>query len=224
LRHTTHRTQVLVGYTWSKSIDNGSGYGEQIDPVNQRRSRGLSAFDVTHNFVVSYNYLLPIDKLPGPKQLTNGWALSGITTFATGLPVTLIELDDNSLLGTNPTGPIPVPVDTPKFAGGSLHFTDPRSGQPYFDVSLFSPSARGQQGTSPRRFFHGPGINNWNMALLKDTYFGERLNLQFRAEFFNIFNHAQFFLPEGRLPNTNFGRITAAREPRIGQLSLKLNF
>jgi hypothetical protein len=235
LRHTSDRAQVLLGYTFSKAIDDASAYGEQINPVNARLSRGLSAFDTTHNFVISYNYNLPLDKLGGPKRLTNGWALSGITRFSTGLPVTLIETDDHSLLGTSGTGPIPLPVDTPNFAGGSLGITDPRKSpnHTYFNTVLFSASAIGQEGTANRRFFHGPGINNWDVALLKDTHLTERLDLQFRAEFFNVFNHAQFGSPDGRLsqsgPNLNninssFGTVTTAADPRIGQLSLKLNF
>ncbi|MGH9829362.1 MAG: hypothetical protein ACREDR_39600, partial [Blastocatellia bacterium] len=86
-RHTSGRFQTLIGYTFSKSFDNSSGYGEQINPYNHRLTRGLSAFDSTNNFVASYSYTLPIDKLGGPKMLTNGWIISGITKFATGLPV-----------------------------------------------------------------------------------------------------------------------------------------
>jgi hypothetical protein len=225
LRHTSSRAQLLLGYTFSKSLDDSSGYGEQINPVNARLSRGLSAFDETHNFVASYNWNLPFDKLGGPRRLTNGWALSGITRFSTGIPVTLIETDDHSLLGTSFTGPQPLPVDTPNFAGGSLGITDPRTspGHTYFNTSLFSPSAIGQEGTANRRFFHGPGINNWDMALVKDTSLTERTKLEFRAEFFNLFNHAQFVTPSGIL-SSNFGAVLSARDPRIGQLSLKLLF
>jgi hypothetical protein len=225
LRHTSSRAQFLVGYTFSKSLDDSSGYGEQINPVNARLSRGLSAFDETHNFVASYNVNLPFDKLGGPKRLTNGWALSGITRFSTGIPVTLIETDDHSLLGTSFTGPQPLPVDTPNFAGGSLGIMNPRTspGHAYFNTSLFSPSAIGQEGTANRRFFHGPGINNWDMALVKDTSLTESKKLEFRAEFFNIFNHAQFQTPSGIL-SSNFGEALSASAPRIGQLSLKLLF
>lgn len=87
-RHTSGRLQTLIGYTFSKSLDNSSGYGEQYNPINPRISRGLSAFDSTNNFVASYAYTLPFDKLDGPMKLTNGWQVSGITRFATGLPVT----------------------------------------------------------------------------------------------------------------------------------------
>jgi hypothetical protein len=236
-RHTSTRLQLLLGYTYSKSMDNASGYGEQFNPVNPSLSRGLSAFDATHNFVVSYNYLIPVDKLSGPKRLTNGWSISGVTSFSTGLPITLVETDDHSLLGTSFGGPIVLPVDTPDQVA-PVQIMNPRnSGNLYFSPASFSTSAIGSEGDSARRFFHGPGINNWNMALHKGTPITERVNLEFRAEFFNLFNHTQFIAPSGiglcGGPSTSvvscstvgsFGQITEAQAPRLGQLSLKLNF
>jgi hypothetical protein len=230
-RHTSGRLQTLIGYTFSKAIDDSSGYGEQINPYNSRLSRGLSAFDSTHQFVASYSYRLPVDKLGGPQRLTNGWSVSGITRFSTGLPVTMVETDDQSLQGTGFGGPITLPADTPNWVG-PLNITDPRkTGGQYFSPAAFGPSALGTEGDSGRRFFHGPGINNWDFALLKDTSINERFNLQFRAEFFNIFNHTQFLSPLGitgfsaGLPtSSSFGQVTGAAAPRIGQLSLKLNF
>jgi hypothetical protein len=238
-RHTSGRLQLLLGYTYGKSLDNASGYGEQINPINSRITRGLSAFDSTHNFVVSYNYVLPFDKWGGPKRLTDGWAFSGITRFATGLPVTLVESDDWSLLGTSFGGPIILSVDTPNLVA-PFHKLDPRkSGGFYFDPSSFQGSALGQEGNARRRFFHGPGTNNWDMALVKNTTISERVTLQFRAELFNIFNHTQFIGPSGissyldnrsdttvaRTSTTaSFGQVPGAAPPRLGQLSLKLNF
>lgn len=223
LRHSTGRLQFLAGYTYSKSLDNASGYGEQVDFVAPKKSIALSAFDATHNFVLSYNYELPFDKLVS-NRITKGWALSGITRFSTGLPVTLIETDDNSLTGTQFTGPIPLGIDVPNFAGGSVQINDPRSGAPYFNISKFSPETLGQLGNARRRFFHGPGTNNFDMALLKDTKLTERLDLQFRAEFFNVFNHTQFGIVNGNVNSPTFGQVQSAQQPRIGQLSLKLNF
>ena len=231
-RHTSGRLQTLVGYTFSRSFDDSSGYGEQINPINPRLSRGLSAFDSTNNFVASYSYLLPFDKMGGPRRLTHGWSISGITRFSTGLPVTIVESDDQSLLGTAFGGPITLPVDTPNFVG-PLVISDPRKttqGQ-YFNPSAFAQSALGQEGNSRRRFFHGPGVNNWDLALLKTTDITERVNLQFRAEFFNLFNHTQFLAPSGitgfsgGAPTSgSFGDVTSAASPRIGQLSLKVYF
>jgi hypothetical protein len=238
-RHTSGRLQTLLGYTFSKALDFASGYGEQVNPVNPKLSRGLSAFDSTHNFVFSYNYLLPFDKLGGPKMLTNGWEISGITRFATGLPITLVETDDQSLLGTNFGGPIPLSVDTPNLVA-PVHTLNPRKSTCpgpclFFAPSSFQGSALGQEGNANRRFFHGPGVNNWDFAVLKNTQLSDRFVLQFRAELFNIWNHTQFiapgaiglsnFNPVSHLSNTgSFGSITTAALPRIGQLSLKLNF
>jgi hypothetical protein len=235
-RHTSGRLQTLLGYTFSKAIDLASGFGEQVNPVNPKLSRGLSGFDSSHNFVFSYNYSLPFDMLGGPKRLTNGWAISGITRFATGLPITLVETDDQSLLGTNFGGPIPLNVDTPNLVA-PVHTLDPRkSACPgpclFFDPSSFRGSALGQEGNANRRFFHGPGVNNWDFAVLKNTQLTERFVLQFRGELFNIFNHAQFIAPSAiGLSNFNpqsststFGSVTTAAPARIAQLSLKLNF
>jgi hypothetical protein len=103
----------------------------------------------------------------------------------------------------------------------------------FFNPSSFQGSALGQEGNANRRFFHGPGVNNWDFAVLKNTQFHERFVLQFRAEMFNIWNHAQFIAPSG-LSNFNptthvsttgsFGTVSFAAPPRIAQLSLKLNF
>lgn len=234
-RHTAKDLQVLLGYTFSKSLDDSSGYGEQINPYNPRLSRGLSAFDSTNNFVASYNYRLPLDKLESMKLLTHGWEISGITTFSTGLPITVVETDDHALTGTGFGGPIVLPVDTPNYNGQSLGITNPRNNPNhyFFNIADFSQSAIGLQGTANRRFFHGPGINNWNMAIKKITPIHEGMSLEFRAELFNVWNHAQFINPSGLVPGplgtptaplTNFGEITAARDPRLAQLGLKLNF
>ena len=223
VRQRISRLEFLAGYTYTKSLDNGSGYGEQINPLDQGQ-RSLSAFDTRHNFVVSYDYQLPFDRLGGPSRLVKGWRLSGITRFSAGLPVTLTETDDNSLLGTSSAGAISLPVDTPNFTPGSLSIRDPRSRQPYFNTSLFSVETLGTLGTARRRFFSGPGLNNWDIALLKDTLIKEGVNLEFRTELFNAFNHAQFLLPDGNVNSATFGRVQTANPPRIMQLSLKLLF
>jgi hypothetical protein len=232
LRRTAKSFSFLAGYTFSKSLDDSSAYGEQVNPFNHKLSRALSAFDQTHNFVFSYSYNLPFDKLGGANRLTTGWQLSGITRFATGLPVTLYETDDNSLLGTANSGPLPIGMDTPLFTGTSIHHLDPRSGgiiAPFFDSSQFVPEPIGTLG-SRRRFFHGPGLNNWDMALLKDTRLTETTRLQFRAEFFNLFNHTQFNAVNGNISGAGstspfgFGNALSTQQARIGQLSLKLLF
>jgi hypothetical protein len=235
VRQHVSRVEFLAGYTYSKSLDNGSGYGEQINYQNPGL-RSLSSFDTRHNFVVSYDYQLPFDRLHGPSRLVKGWRLSGITRFASGQPVTLIETDDRSLTGTSNSGPISLPIDTPNFTPGPIHTGDPRVGtKPYFNTSLFTPEPLGQLGNARRRFFAGPGLNNWDMALLKDTAIREGMNLEFRWELFNAFNHTQFQQPDGNLNDTQivepttgrllgFGTIQTSNPPRIMQLSLKLLF
>jgi len=228
--HNTGSLNFLVGYTFSKSMDNASGLQDSTNPYNPHLSEALSGFDVMHNFVFSYNWLMPFDKLVTAgwsKKVIGGWSLSGITTFATGLPITLTENDDNSLIGANA-----VPLDVPNFSGGGpvLADTNPRHGKPYFNTSLFSTEQLGQLGNSRKRFFHGPGLNNWNMALLKTIKITESKELELRFEGFNVFNHAQFVNPNGLInagspsQGGTFGLVTSARDPRIMQLGAKFLF
>jgi len=223
MRHRSGPLELLAGYTWSKSIDDSSGWGDQINVINQRLGRAISSFDVPQNFVMSYHYDLPFDKF-GKNRLTSGWVITGITRFSKGLPVTMRENDDSSLLGTFCTGPNCNEIDTPNYLGGSLKFSNPRSGLPYFDPTAFGFEALGQLGTADKRIFHGPGFNNWDMALLKDTHITESILLQLRFEFFNVFNHAQFQNPSGEILNSTFGFVTNANDPRIGQVAAKLIF
>jgi hypothetical protein len=224
-KHRSGPLQVLLGYTYSKSLDDSSAFGEQVNPFNPNLTRALSSFDIPHNFVASYNYDLPTAKLGGPKMLVAGWALSGIINYSRGLPVYIYENDDRSLLGTDNSGPLPLGIDTPNFSGGKVEIKNPRnSTNNYFGTSGFSAETIGQLGTSRRRFFSGPGIDNYNMSLLKDTKFFDRYTLQFRAEFFNVFNHAQFSAVNGNFNSSTFGQATGAADPRIGQLALKLQF
>jgi hypothetical protein len=241
LRHTSGRLQLLIGYTYAKAMDNASSWGpgsgsggvELINPINPKLGKSLSAFDVTHNFVASYVYELPIDKLLHARnRLTSGWKITGITRFTTGLPVFITEQDDRSLLGTGSTGPTGSGIDEPNFTPGPLKISNPRNENlsatplqnPYFATSLFTQEPLGHLGTANRRFFHGPGINNWDMGLLKDVKLTESKSLEFRAEFFSVFNHAQFSNPDGNFIDSTFGFVTGASGERIGQLALKFLF
>jgi hypothetical protein len=222
LSHTSGSLSFLAGYTFSKCMDNASGLQDSTNPFNPALSISLCNFDVMHNFVFSYNWLMPFDKYVTAgwaKKVVGGWSLSGVTNFATGLPITMMENDDNSLIGANA-----IPVDVPNFAGGHvLATTNPRKGGTYFNTSLFSNEQLGQFGNSSRRFFHGPGLNNWNIALLKTTKITESKELQLRFEGFNVFNHAQFQNPTGEI-NSTFGVVTSARDPRIMQVAAKFLF
>ncbi|HZS98969.1 MAG TPA: carboxypeptidase regulatory-like domain-containing protein [Terriglobales bacterium] len=211
--------RVLGAYTWSKSIDNSSGFFDAINPFNPELSRALSTFDVTNNFVVSYSYDLPFGKsghgVAG--KLLGGWTISGITRFTTGFPVTLTESDDASLCGCSG-------ADLPKYDGTPIHFMNPRNSEHlFFDPTPFSANDPGTIGNVKRRFFHGPGLNNWDLAFHKATHITERVALEFRGELFNAFNHAQFKNPDGDV-NGNIGLVTDVQDPRIGQLALKLSF
>ncbi|HTT21653.1 MAG TPA: hypothetical protein VMG82_22180, partial [Candidatus Sulfotelmatobacter sp.] len=237
VRHTGNYSTFLFGYTFSKCMDDASELIEGINPFDPKASTSLCAFDVKHNFVASYQTKLPFDRLfhtsSGWKNmLASGWSISGITTFASGLPVSLSFPNDNSLTGTAGTS---APIDLPNFTPGKIHFnTNPRKLDamgnpiPYFNVDLFSDEPLGQIGNAKRRFFYGPGLNNWDMALLKDTKITESKVIQFRFEAFNIWNHAQFsgqLSPGfGSFGSGGFGIISAAYDPRVLQAGLKFLF
>ncbi len=229
LRHTSKRLNVLAGYTFSKSLDQSSNIGEAVNPFDPSLSRALSAFDVKHNFVVSYSYQIPIEKFFRiSNRLTQGWEISGITRFSSGLPVTLVNYGDNSLLGSEPNGINNYGVDEPDATGVPLDInTNPRNGQTYFNPAAFTENALGTPGTASRRFFYGPGMNNFDMALLKTVPLTESKSLQFRLEAFNTFNHAQFFGPQavdGNIDSSTFGQVINAAPPRLVQLGAKFFF
>jgi Carboxypeptidase regulatory-like domain len=229
VRHTGRALQLLAGYTFSKSEDQSSNLGEEINPINPGLSKALSAFDVKHNFVVSYSYTLPFERIfHAENRLTQGWELSGITHFSSGLPVTMTNLGDNSLLGAEPNGINNFGVDEPAYTPGPLDLNgNPRNGKPYFNTELFSQNALGTPGNSPRRFFYGPGLDNYDMALLKNIRITEAKSAQLRLEAFNIFNHAQFFGPlavDGNISSSTFGDVVSAAPPRLLQVGFKFIF
>jgi hypothetical protein len=229
LRHTSKHLTVLAGYTYSKSLDQSSNLGEAVNPIDPTLSKALSSFDVRHNFVVSYSYQIPFEKLfRATNRWTQGWEISGITRFSSGLPVTLVNFGDNSLLGSEPNGINNFGIDEPDYNGGSLVINgNPRNGRPYFEASQFSENALGTPGNAARRFFHGPGMDNHDMALLKNLRLSESKSLQFRIEAFNAFNHAQFFGPkavDGNIDSSTFGQVISAAPPRLVQLGAKFFF
>jgi Carboxypeptidase regulatory-like domain/TonB dependent receptor len=229
LRHTSGPLQLLAAYTYSKSLDQSSNLGEEVNPLNPSLSRALSAFDITQNFVISYSYQLPFTQLfHANNRWTQGWELSGITRFSSGLPVTLINDGDNSLLGAEPNGINNYGVDEPDVAPGSLNLNhNPRNGQSYFNSALFSDNALGTPGSASRRYFHGPGMENFDMALVKNLRLTESKSLQFRLEAFNVFNHAQFFGPQsvdGNISSSTFGQVVSAAAPRLVQVGAKFIF
>jgi hypothetical protein len=217
----------LAAYTFGKALDDSSAFGDNVNFVNPKISRGLSSTDLTHNFVVSYIWAIPFDRAfsKAPKRLTQGWQLQGITRFATGFPVQMQQSKgDASLAGSKAT-------DMPDRVGNVVT-VNPRDANPNCPTSdhtgcYFLPGAfalnttLGTFGTANRRFFHGPGFNNTDFGFGKRTIIKESLAFEIRAEAFNIFNHAQFYTPSGNIISKTFGQVTQARDPRIGQVSAK---
>ena len=231
LKQTAGRFTFLASYTYGKSMDWASSIQEQVNPFDFRKEYAISAFDLKHNFVFSYSYDLPIDKLfRASNRLTQGWAISGITRYATGLPVTFQSFGDNSLVQVQNNGVNSVSIDLPDYnpSLGPLDVNrNPRNNSQAFNTKLFSPNALGTFGTSSRRFFYGPGIDNYDMALRKVTRVTEAASLEFRFETFNTFNHAQFDganAVDGNINDSTSGQILKSQPGRVSQLALKLNF
>jgi hypothetical protein len=229
VRHSGKKLDLMIAYTFSKSIDQASSLGDPINPFNFRATRALSAWDLTHNLVATYDYPVPLDRLvPRARFLTKGWSLSGITRLSSGFPVTISSDGDRSLMGSLPNGVNNKSLDLPDVTPGSLDLNhDPRNGQPYFNDALFAPNALGTPGTASRRSFHGPGTVNFDIALRRSFRLGESKALELRLETFNTFNHAQFFGPaavNGDISSNSFGQVVRASPPRLTQVALKFTF
>jgi hypothetical protein len=225
------RSTALLSYTYSKSIDQASNLGEQINPLNERATRVISSWNLPQNFVASYNYALPVDQwLHRRNRLTEGWSIGGTARFSSGFPVTLSDVSDSSLLGTLGNGVNNQLLDTPQVVSGQpLQLnTNPRSNPYAFNTNAFAPEALGQLGDAARRIFQGPGIENFDMQLSKSVrLLRESQSLDIRVEAFNVFNHAQFYGPsavDGVVNDPNFGRIVSAASPRLVQVAMKINF
>jgi hypothetical protein len=228
LKRTTGPLSFLASYTYSKSYDQTSNIQEQVDPYDYHRLDGISAFDLKHDFVVSYNYDLPIARLLHQNRLTRGWALSGITRFASGLPVTFASSGDNYLVQVQNNGVNATSIDMPNYDGTGYKLNrNPRNGKAYFNTAGFTPNTLGTQGNSKRRMFYGPGIDNYDMAMHKVTALTEGRSVELRLEMFNVFNHAQFYpngSVDGNVGDASFGRVLRAADPRIGQIAAKFIF
>jgi hypothetical protein len=222
----SHGFQFLGAYTWSKSIDNASSFENLLHPTDDRRTRSLSLFDARHRFVFSYVWELPLKSVAGfeklPDRLRDGWTVTGILTFQTGFPIRITDTQsDNSLLQSFDFESSDQPDQL-----APLRLLDPRENDRlFFDPSSFGPEPLGQVGSAPRTVCCGPGIENVDFSVQKHTPITERVNLEFRAEFFNIANHAQFLNPDGNFEDGDeFGRIFRVRDPRLIQFALKLSF
>lgn len=207
-----------------------SSIQEEFDPSNFALRRGISSFDLRHNFVTGCRYELPFNRLlNNSNRLTEGWALSGITRVSTGLPVSFLSFADNGLVGSQQQGVNAIGDDTPDATGQPLDINhNPRNGLPYFNPAAFEPNPLGTPGDTKGGFFYGPGQQNWDIALLKNTKLTESKALEIRFEAFNVFNHAQFFgtntIGSNIANPASFGRVLSADPGRICQVAARFSF
>jgi hypothetical protein len=228
-----HGLQFTAAYTFSKSFDEASSFEGILNPIDPSRSRSLSTFDARHRIVVSYYWELPKTRFSGVGgQILNGWAISGITTFQTGFPIRIISSADNELMYSfdfelpgEPDQLKPFKTLKPQstcFSGVCNYFFDPST---FTEDTSIDPSLFGRIGNARRTICCGPHISNTDFALLKTFKISETKRVDFRAELFNIFNHTQFFNPDGNSSDgTQFGQVIQARDPRLVQFALKLFF
>ncbi len=227
---------VLGSYTWGHSIDIASGiFASAGDPnfpqdsFNLAAERGRSNFDIRHRFSMSYSLDLPFGK--GKRwlgdaglatALLSGWQTYGVITLQTGRPFTVALLPefDNSNTGRSNLGF--GANDRPNLTGNA-EISNPTP-ERWFNTAAFSIPNYGSFGNSGRNILNGPAFNNVNFSVVKNTSLRESLNLQLRAEFFNLFNRPNFGLPDNFVGSPSFGRVFSADSPRRIQFGVKLLF
>jgi hypothetical protein len=228
-RRLSHGLQFEVAYTFSKSIDNASSFENILKPICDRCNRALSLFDARHRVVISYLWQLPVPQYQGLKgKALDGWAVSGITSFQSGFPVRIESSNDSELMNSfdfelpgKPDLIAPFHTQDPRTHGG--YAFDPNS----FALPVQSASSTPLQllGNSPRTLCCGAGIDNFDFSVQKQLPIGETKHFEFRAEFFNIFNHTQFLNGDGNISDgADFGRVKHTRDPRQIQFALKFAF
>lgn len=233
-----------LAYTLGHSIDDASGYRQrnsQVPYYNHKLFRASSDQDIRHRIVFSGGWDLPFDRAwsSGPKFLVSGWSLYPIITYQTGFPLDVLPyFSIGSTAGDpGPSGAGDRNLVHANLVGSSVTLLDPHTprtlkgtpGNYYFDPNNFSIPVTDPShltyGTLPRNAFRGPGRGNVDIALAKtNNIFGERVKSEFRAEFFNIFNHTQFDHVDTTIQGSTFGQVTTTHDPRIIQLALRLTF
>jgi hypothetical protein len=243
---------LQASYTYSKSIDDTSavlgglfGTAGTIlqtlpqDPWNPSAEKGPSTFDVTHAFNVSVIQLLFLDRVgflkPLGKTLTKGWQVLNITTMTTGSPFSVysgIQQTGAGAGGTDRPDLVSMPHFSTSRAVREDYFGQGTNNASFFNIPINVPGGtgpnQGRFGTLGRNTFRGPGYHDFDFALIKDTPFGHRGNgelgtVEFRAEFFNIFNIVNFSLPSNIVRGSGFGIISkTAGSSRQIQFSLKV--
>jgi hypothetical protein len=222
------------GYTFSHGNDSFNSGGSAGDLYNisdpylgWRYDYGPSAFDHVHTFFANFVYEIPFLNHAQNhflKTTLGGWEVAGIITAESGAPLNI------GLNGQSSSSIVPQTANRPDQTGSGGH--DPHTVAEWFDTSIYSNPAPGTWGNTPRNSVWGPGRDNWNISLYKNFVLSEQRgsNVQFRAEFFNVWNHTQFqgdTLNGGISTNFNasdFGQIKNANDPRIIQLALKVYF
>jgi len=214
----THGLQVQAFYTFSKCIDDSSASyplegdaGGPENPYSLATDRGLCSFDARHNFTSNLLYTLPFHG----NRFVEGWEISNIVTAQSGHPFNAIIGFDQSAVGESLT------VDRPSLAPGrSLGSIVTGNPSRWFDPTAFVLPSPGHLGNLPRNAIAGPNLVTTDLAIIKNTRISERLNVQLRAEAFNLFNHPNFS-PPGVFSagHSVFADSTGAINPVAGQLT-----
>jgi hypothetical protein len=225
-----------VAYTWSRTLTDSptDRSTAPYDNYNHHLDYGPASFSRNQIFVANYVYDLPFYQ--GQQgfvgKTLGGWELSGITVFESGVPLTITQFNDpfsSSDFGAGPgLFPDGIGIDPsvvsprPDLVSGQS-VTGPKTAQQWFNKAAWT-DAIGHFGTSGRGVVYGPGFNNWDLSAIKNTRISERISTQFRAEFFNAFNHTSLLGVSTNVDSTLFGRVTSTHDPRIIQLGMKLYF
>jgi hypothetical protein len=222
-KRLTSNFTLLASHTWSKLIDDASSDGSQpANPYNLRAERGLSDLDVAHRFVASFVYDLPrfAGAHPLLRYVIGGWQSNGIISLQSGRVFSAVSGRDNSQSGVN--------LDRANLIGDPKLDTN-RTRQElidrYFNTAAFAQNPTGTFGTAGRNILRGPGFASVDFGLGKEIpLWREGHKLQFRAEFFNLFNRVNLSNPNNNLSSAQFGRITTSGDPRVIQFALKYVF
>ncbi len=225
-RRFSHGFTLMANFTLSKSIDIASD--DQLNPTvvsfvdsnNLGLDRAPSDFDTPRRLVISYLWEVPAVRRWGliGKEALSGWQINGITDFRSGSPFNVTSNVDSNFDGN--TTDRPDLVGNPKLDTGRKR---PDLINQYFNTSAFK-AALNPTGTAGRNLVYGPGFVNWDFSAFKNFPITESKKVQFRAEFFNLFNQVNFNNPNAVLTSPSFGRILGAGSPRIVQFSLKFLF
>lgn len=226
-KRLSHGLSLLANYTWSKGLNNFApigAYNSNTNPFNRHFDYGPSDDDLTNVFKLSGVYQLPRSSLAGiGGRLVNGWTVSSILTWRSGFPFSIFSGSDNSFSS--------VGEDRADLVGANVHAAQLSSSrshaqliQEWFNTAAFAPNAIGTFGNTGKNILRAPGFFDTDLALLKDTRITERTSVQFRAEFFNAFNHVNFGGPDNIFTDGSFGQILSASDPRILQFALKFIF